>query len=194
MKILMIFDTVGNICLLAHVLDRQQWSEHQDSAQIQVSRWALHNHTTAPQTQISKSYRRAHRNNKQEWEFIFIELQSNLSPCVHWLKIAFWCMPIIFHSAHTFIKCAKKWLDVELIGTMRMISPKLEGVGLLPGCSVYLPRTVRNTRYTFSPTDLGYSTMHWSIQIDVNVYCNVMWCAHTMSYICILFTLHGRTV
>ena len=89
MKILMIFDTIGNICLLAHVLDRQQWSGHQDSAQIQVSRWELRNHTTAPPIQISKSHR-AHRNNKQEWEFIFIELQSNLSPCVHWLKIAFW--------------------------------------------------------------------------------------------------------
>ena len=55
MKILMIFDTVGNICLLAHVLDRQHWSEHQDSAQIQVSRWELRNHTTAPPIQISKS-------------------------------------------------------------------------------------------------------------------------------------------
>ena len=65
MKILMIFDTVGNICLLAHVLDRQQWSEHQDSAQIQVSRWALRNHTTALPTQISKSHR-AHRNNNRE--------------------------------------------------------------------------------------------------------------------------------
>ena len=65
MKILMIFDTVGNICLLAHVLDRQQWWEHQDSAQIQVSRWALRNHTTALPTQISKSHR-AHRNNNRE--------------------------------------------------------------------------------------------------------------------------------
>ena len=65
MKTLMIFDTVGNICLLAHVLDRQQWSEHQDSAQIQVSRWELRNHTTAPPIQISKSHR-AHRNNNRE--------------------------------------------------------------------------------------------------------------------------------
>ena len=174
----MIFDTVGNICLLAHVLDRQQWSGHQDSAQIQVSRWELRNHTTAPPTQISKSHR-AHRNNNREWEFVFIELQSNLSPCEDCFLVN---ANDFFSLSHIFIKCAKKWLDIELIGTMRMISPKLEGVGLLPGCSVYLPRTVRNTRYTFSPTDLGYSTMHWSIQIDVNVYHDVMWCAHTYAF------------
>ena len=125
----------------------------------------------------------AHRNNKQEWEFIFIELQSNLSPCVHWLKIAFWLVYVNNFSLSPHLnQIYKKLLSVELIGTMRMISPKLEGVGLLPGCSVYLPRTVRNTRYTFSPTDLGYSTMHWSIQIDVNVYRNVMWCAHTYAF------------
>ena len=105
-----------------------------------------------------------------------------LHVCIDWRLLSGWCMSIIFHSARTFIKCAKKWLDIELIGTMRMISPKLEGVGLLPSCSVYLSRTVRNTRYTFSPTDLGYSTMHWSIQIDVNLYHDVMWCANTYAF------------